>query len=47
MIDIIDIIDNDDGSATITIDMSKDDVQLLLNHAINDILKKYVEKPKS
>lgn len=43
MIDVINVTENDDGSATVDFNMSKDDVQMLIQYAVVDILEKYTK----
>jgi hypothetical protein len=36
------MVENEDGSATMQLDLSAEEVQLLIEHAIQDLLKKAV-----
>ena len=47
MLKIIDIKENLDGSAIMKVDMSEDVMQMLLERAINDILKEKIEELKN
>ena len=40
MLEITEVIDNPDGSAAMTVNMSEDVMHMLLEYAINDILRK-------
>ena len=42
--EIIKFEEKEDGSAEILINFTQEEVKLLLNHAVNDILKKQLEK---
>ena len=41
--EVIKITDNPDGSAEIECEFTEEEVQLLLEHAVNDILRKAIE----
>ena len=43
---VLDIIENEDGSATVTFEMIKEEHDLLIGYAIVDILKKEINKSK-
>lgn len=38
------VIENKDGTATLVIDMGNEVVQMLIEHAVKDILTKYIEE---
>jgi len=38
------VIENKDGTATLVIDMDNEVVQMLIEHAVKDILTKYIEE---
>jgi len=42
--EIVKIDEKQDGSAVITMDLTKDEIVFLLEYAVNDILKKRLEK---
>jgi len=41
---VIEIIDNDDGSATITFDMSSKEQRLLIEYAVVHLLENYIKR---
>jgi hypothetical protein len=45
-IDIINVIENEDGGATIELEVSGDSLKFFLEYAINDILRKHVDELK-
>jgi len=44
--EIIEFNEKEDGSAEIVVNFTEEEVKLLLNYAVNDILRKQVEKLK-
>ena len=44
--EILNIIENDDGSATMDCEFKDDEVQVLLNYAVNNILREQLEALK-
>ena len=42
--EVIEIKDNDDKTCTITVNITEEENQILINYAINDILKKQIEE---
>jgi hypothetical protein len=44
--EVVDIIDNEDGSSTVTIDMTEEEQQFFIEYAVVDILKKAIEREK-
>ena len=40
---VIDVIENEDGSCTLELDLTKEEVKLLINYAIVDILKEQIK----
>lgn len=45
--EVIKITDNDDGTSTVDIDLTQDEINFFLSYAINDFLKKYIERIKN
>lgn len=41
---VLEIVDNDDGSATLTLDMTEEEKSILIEYAIIKLLKEYIEK---
>lgn len=44
--DVIKVIENKDGSATLELELTKDEIRLLVEKAINDLLRDAVNKEK-
>jgi len=44
--EIINVIDNPDGSATLEIDMNEEEMRLLMEAGLNKVLKDYLEEMK-
>lgn len=44
--EILEIVENDDGSCTMDCMFQNDEVDILLNYAVNDILRKQIENIK-
>jgi len=42
--EILNIIENDDGSADLELELTEKEQQLLLSYAITNILKEFIEK---
>lgn len=42
--EVLKVTDNDDGSATLEIEMTEEERRMLINYAVNKILREYVEK---
>lgn len=38
------IIENEDGSATLDLDLTEEEINIFVEYAVVDILKKYIEK---
>lgn len=47
MIEVIEIIEQEDGSAKLKLEISEEVLQYLIEYAINDILKDMIEKHKN
>ena len=41
--EILEMIENDDGSCTMECEFQDDEVQILLNYAVNNILREQIE----
>ena len=44
--EVIDIVDNDDGTATLTFDMTEEEKSILIEYAVQNLLREYIEKEK-
>jgi len=42
--EVINIIENKDGSATLNIEMTEEEQKYLIEYAVQDILKKHIEE---
>ena len=46
MIEILNTIEHEDGSATIILEMSDEENRLLIEYAVVNLLKEYIEREK-
>lgn len=44
--EILEIVENDDGSCTMDCEFQNDEVEILLNYAVNNILREQIESMK-
>ena len=44
--EILNVIDNPDGSATLEVDMDKEEMRLFMEIGLNKVLKDYIEEMK-
>ena len=44
--DIVNFIENEDGSATLTADIDKDELSMLVSYSVNDLIRKHIEHLK-
>ena len=45
--EVLEIKDNTDGSANMVLELSEEEIEVLLNLAINQLLKEYIERVKN
>lgn len=46
IMEILEIVENDDGSCTMDCEFQNDEVEILLNYAVNNILREQIESMK-
>jgi len=45
--EVLDVIENDDGTSTLTLEMTEEEKNMLIQYAIVKLLKEYIERKEN